>query len=148
MRAIRDALDQVCDELQMPDDPQIMPVRNVQHLATPVRGRLRGRPLRARPRRAPASRPRPSAAPARRALAAIREREGLDRGWYAGPVGWVDAAGDGEFAVALRSGCCCRRLAVLYAGGGIVADSDPGAEYAETALKLRPMLRGAGRASA
>jgi len=74
------------------------------------------------------------------ALRFIREREGLDRGWYAGPVGYVDRHGEGEFAVALRSALLRGHEATLFAGCGIVADSRPAAEYAETCLKLRPML--------
>ena len=75
----------------------------------------------------------------------ITELEGLDRGWYAGPVGWMDAAEDGEFCVALRSALLRDRTAHLYAGGGIVAASDPAAELAETELKLEatlPLLAG------
>ncbi len=74
------------------------------------------------------------------ALRMIREREELDRGWYAGPVGWVDAAGEGEFAVALRSALVHGSDALLFAGCGIVPGSDPASEYAESCLKLRPML--------
>jgi isochorismate synthase EntC len=74
------------------------------------------------------------------ALDWIREREGIDRGWYAGPVGWLDARGDGDFAVAIRSALLDQRGATLFAGCGIVGDSDPEAEYAESELKLRPML--------
>ena len=70
----------------------------------------------------------------------ITELEGLDRGWYAGPVGWMDAAEDGEFCVALRSALLRDRTAHLFAGGGIVADSDPAAELAETELKLEALL--------
>ncbi len=66
--------------------------------------------------------------------------EGLDRGWYAGPVGWTDAAGDGEFCVALRCALVRGRLAHLYAGCGIVRDSDPVAELAETEVKLGALL--------
>ncbi len=64
----------------------------------------------------------------------------MDRGWYAGPVGWMDAAEDGEFCVALRSALLRDRTAHLYAGAGIVADSDPAAELAETELKLEALL--------
>ena len=64
----------------------------------------------------------------------------MDRGWYAGPVGWMDATEDGEFCVALRSALLRDRTAHLYAGAGIVADSDPEAELAETELKLDAML--------
>ena len=70
----------------------------------------------------------------------IGELEDLDRGWYAGPIGWMDAAEDGEFCVGLRSALLRDRTAHLYAGGGIVADSDPEAELAETELKLEALM--------
>ena len=75
------------------------------------------------------------------ALALIARLEPFDRGPYAGPVGWVDARGDGAFAVALRGAELRGDTAVLRAGAGIVAGSDPDAEWAETAAKLEPMLR-------
>ena len=75
------------------------------------------------------------------ALAEIRDNEQLDRGWYAGPIGWIDKDGHGEFAVALRSGLIDGNKATLFAGCGIVADSDPDNEYAESRLKLKVMLR-------
>ncbi|HET9014291.1 MAG TPA: chorismate-binding protein, partial [Thermomicrobiaceae bacterium] len=78
--------------------------------------------------------------PIEAALAHIRAHEGLDRGWYAGPVGWVGPDGGGEFAVALRSALVRGREASLFAGGGVMGNSDPDAEYAETKAKLRPML--------
>lgn len=144
VRAIRDALTPVCDEVLMPDTPQIMRIRNLQHLATPVRARLRGDrcalDLVAHLHPTPAVGGIPRAA----ALVAIREREGFGRGWYAGAVGWVDGQGGGEFAVALRSALILPGLAILYAGAGIMGDSDPHAEYAETALKLRPMRAALG----
>jgi isochorismate synthase EntC len=74
------------------------------------------------------------------ALALIRERECLDRGWYAAPLGWVDARGQGEFVVGLRSAVVRDGTATLFAGCGIVGDSDPDTEYAELGWKLRPML--------
>ncbi len=75
------------------------------------------------------------------AVATIAELEPFDRGRYAGPVGWVDAAGDGEWAIALR----CAQVdesghVTAWAGAGIVADSDPAAELAETELKFRPIV--------
>lgn len=76
----------------------------------------------------------------------IRETESFDRGWYASPVGWFDATGDGEFAVAIRSGVAGGREATLFAGNGIVADSDPAAEWDEVRLKYRPILDELGRA--
>ena len=70
----------------------------------------------------------------------IRETETFERGWYAAPVGWFDAEGDGEFAVAIRSGLVGGRTATLFAGNGIVGDSDPDAEWEEVQLKYRPIL--------
>jgi isochorismate synthase EntC len=70
----------------------------------------------------------------------MSELEGLDRGWYAGPVGWMDAAEDGEFCVAIRSALLRDRIAHVFAGNGIVADSDPAAELAETEVKLGALL--------
>ena len=71
------------------------------------------------------------------ALETIRDAETFDRGWYAAPVGWFDAAGDGTFAVAIRSGLAREHAAHLYAGAGIVADSDPDTEWDEIQLKFR-----------
>ncbi|WP_251330561.1 isochorismate synthase [Haloplanus pelagicus] len=78
--------------------------------------------------------------PPERALATIRETEPFDRGWYAAPVGWVDAAGNGTFAVAIRSALARDTSATLFAGVGIVADSDPDREWDEVQLKYRPIL--------
>ncbi|MFB6143534.1 MAG: isochorismate synthase MenF [Halorientalis sp.] len=78
--------------------------------------------------------------PPERAGEVIRETESFDRGWYAAPVGWFDAAGDGEFAVAIRSGVARGTSATLFAGCGIVADSDPQAEWEEVRPKYRPIL--------
>jgi isochorismate synthase EntC len=74
------------------------------------------------------------------AVAAIAELEAMDRGWYAGPVGWMDATEDGEFCVALRSALLRDREAHLYAGVGVVAGSDSAAELAETEVKLSALL--------
>jgi salicylate biosynthesis isochorismate synthase/menaquinone-specific isochorismate synthase len=74
------------------------------------------------------------------AVPLIPALEGLDRGWYAGPVGWTDANEDGEFCVALRCALLRDRVARCYAGVGVVADSDPAAELAETEMKLAALL--------
>jgi menaquinone-specific isochorismate synthase len=74
------------------------------------------------------------------ALQTIRETEAFDRGWYAAPIGWVDAAGNGTFAVGIRSAVATERSATLFAGAGIVEDSDPDREWDEVQLKYRPML--------
>ena len=76
----------------------------------------------------------------RAALEAERETEPFDRGWYAAPVGWIDAAGNGAFAVAIRSAVARPRRATLFAGVGLVADSDPDREWDEVQLKYRPIL--------
>ncbi|WP_251343446.1 isochorismate synthase [Haloplanus halophilus] len=78
--------------------------------------------------------------PPERALATIRETEPFDRGWYAAPVGWVDAAGNGTFAVAIRSALSRDTSTTLFAGVGVVADSDPDREWDEVQLKYRPIL--------
>jgi len=74
----------------------------------------------------------------------IDENEAFDRGWYAGPIGWLGADGDGELMVALRCGLVSGRRATLFAGCGIVADSDPAREWEESGLKLRTMIAALG----
>jgi menaquinone-specific isochorismate synthase len=126
--------------VQAESEPGLVKVANIQHLGTPIHAQL------AEPRSAIdlAGRLHPTPAvggePRDVALRAISELEGLDRGWYAGPVGWMDAAEDGEFCVALRSALLRDRTAHLFAGAGIVADSRPDAELAETELKLGALL--------
>ena len=127
--------------VQQSDEPVVIKVANIQHLATPIHAQL------AEPHSAlelagllhptPAVGPEPAGVEGERMIA---ELEGMDRGWYAGPVGWMDAAEDGEFCVALRSALLRDRTAHLYAGAGIVADSDPAAELAETEIKLAALL--------
>ena len=78
------------------------------------------------------------------ALALLDEHEGFDRGWYAGPVGWLGADGDGELCVALRCGIVDRTNATLFAGCGIVADSDPDLEWEESRIKLRAVISALG----
>jgi isochorismate synthase len=121
-------------------EPALVKVANIQHLATPIRAQL-AQPLDAiellelmHPTPAVGGEP---PARARRLIPAL---EGLDRGWYAGPVGWADAAGDGEFCVALRCALLRGRVARCYAGVGVVRDSDPAAELAETEVKLQALL--------
>src|SRR5215218_11348472 len=126
--------------VQAAPEPGLVKVANIQHLGTPIHAQL------AEPKSAVdlAGRLHPTPAvggePRERALVAIAELETLDRGWYAGPVGWMDAAEDGEFCVALRSALLRDRTAHLFAGAGIVADSRPDAELAETELKLGALL--------
>ncbi len=121
-------------------EPVVVRVANIQHLATPIRAQLVG-PMQA-VELAGALHPTPAVGgePRERALDLIPAFEGLDRGWYAGPLGWTAASGDGEFCVALRCAVLRERMARLYAGCGIVRDSDPSAELAETEVKLQALL--------
>lgn len=142
VRELRSALAGVCEELRVPEAPELLRLDGIQHLHTPIEGRLGG----ARPMRSLelADRLHPSpaiaGAPRRAALAWIREHEGLDRGGYAGGVGWIHPGGDGELAVALRTVLLHGDDATLHAGAGIVPGSDPDAELEETRLKLRAGL--------
>jgi isochorismate synthase len=121
-------------------EPEIVKVTNIQHLATPIVAQL------AQPRSAVELagmlHPTPAVGgePWPAAEAAIAALEQMDRGWYAGPIGWMDATEDGEFCVALRSALLRDREAHLYAGVGVVAGSDPAAELAETEVKLGALL--------
>jgi isochorismate synthase len=143
--AIRALLAPVADRLEVAPRPSVMTLRHVQHLVTGVEGTLRE----AHGLLALAERLHPTPAvggePRALALALIDEHEGFDRGWYAGPVGWLGADGDGELCVALRCGIVDRTRATLFAGCGIVADSDPDREWDESRIKLRAVAAALGR---
>ncbi len=142
VRSVADALAPHCSSTNVPDSPFVLHLPNVMHLATDVTGVVRD----GASSLALAAALHPSAAvcgtPTEAARELIRELEGLDRGRYAGPVGWIDADGDGEWGIALRCAAVDpqdpARLQ-LFAGCGIVAGSDPEAELAESAAKLVPM---------
>lgn len=123
--------------------PELAHLADVSHLATVIDGRADREPRPSALEIACALHPTPAVGgtPRDEALRALRELEGFDRGRYAGPVGWVDASGDGEWAVALRCGELDGTHARLFAGAGIVSGSDPDAEWDETEVKLEPMLR-------
>jgi salicylate biosynthesis isochorismate synthase len=122
------------------EEPVIVKMTNIQHLATPIRAQL-ARPVGA-VRLAGLLHPTPAVGgePFDVAGPLIPALEGLDRGWYAGPVGWTDTNEDGEFCVALRCALLRGALARCYAGVGVVRDSDPAAELAETDVKLAALL--------
>jgi menaquinone-specific isochorismate synthase len=148
VESVARALEPFCSGMNVPDAPYVLELPNVLHLASDVTAvahpdvsalRLAGELH-------------PSAAvcgtPTAAARALIAELEHLDRGRYSGPVGWLDGRGDGEFAIALRCGCLDRsdrRRMTVYAGCGIVAESEPAEEYAETEAKLLPMHQVLGR---
>ncbi|MGE3075021.1 MAG: isochorismate synthase MenF [Dehalococcoidia bacterium] len=137
--AIASGIGPFCSSVEHPTVPAVVRMANIQHLKTPFEGKLLpGTTLldiaaSLHPTPAVGGSPRPEA------LHAIDALEGLDRGWYAGPIGWMDFAGEGEFAVGLRSGLLSPGCARIYAGAGIMADSSPENEYAETETKLRPL---------
>jgi len=135
------ALRPLCGSLDVPETPGVLALHNVSHLASDVYGKL--------DRDDPASLLRLAAAvhptaavggtPRDAAVALIAELEGMDRGRYAGPVGWMDADGDGELGIALRCAQLDGPVARLFAGCGVVADSDPDTEVREAAAKLLPV---------
>ena len=144
VRSVADALAPLCSSTNVPESPFVLHLSNVMHLATDVTGVLSDNS-------SPAdifdlvSRLHPSAAvcgtPTEIAKRAIDEIEGISRGRYAGPIGWIDANGDGELGIALRCGQIGNdgKSIRIYAGCGIVAGSDPEREYAESQAKLLPM---------
>ena len=144
VRSVADALAPLCSSMNVPESPFVLHLSNVMHLATDVNGVLSDSS-------SPAdifdlvSRLHPSAAvcgtPTDLAQRTIDEIEGISRGRYAGPIGWIDANGDGELGIALRCGQISpdEKSIRIYAGCGIVAGSDPEREYAESQAKLLPM---------
>ncbi len=142
VRYLADALADCCDEVAVAREPVLLRTRTVQHLCTELTARRRpGAPVslldlvgRLHPT------PAVGGAPSEAALKWLADHESLERGWFAGPVGYVQSNGDGEFAVALRSALARGRTASAWAGAGIVARSQPIAEFTETELKLRTVL--------
>ncbi len=138
-RRIARALQPVSVWVTAAPEPVVVKVANIQHLAAPIRAQLASSigaiELVGRLHPTPAVGAEPASA-----LSVIPALEGFDRGWYAGPVGWTDASGDGEFCVALRCALLRGAVARCYAGCGIVRDSDPAAELAESEVKLQVML--------
>jgi isochorismate synthase len=142
VRCVLTGLARHCEALSAPQAPGLLRTDGIQHLHTPIEGRLRD-PSRTTVLDLVAElHPTPAVggAPREDALAWLRSHEGLERGWYAGPLGWLTPEGEGEFTVALRSMLLRGAEATLYAGAGIVAGSDPEAELVETRLKLRTAL--------
>jgi menaquinone-specific isochorismate synthase len=142
--AIREKLGQLTTTLSIPAEPQIYRLSNIQHLYTPITGRLK-KPMGILPV-VEALHPTPAlgGSPRELALEIIRSAEPVPRGWYAAPIGWIDQNLDGAFGVAIRSAVTQDRRVWLYAGAGIVKNSIPQKEWDETALKFKPMLNALG----
>ena len=136
--SLADALRPLCTTLDVPEQPDVIALHNVSHLSSDVRGTLD--PTNPASLLELAEAVHPTAAvggtPREAALRLITELEGMDRGRYAGPVGWVDGSGDGELGIALRCAQLDGQVARLFAGCGIVADSDPHKEAREAAAKM------------
>lgn len=136
---IRDRLMPLTEALEIAP-PGLLKLKNIQHLHSPIHGRLKRAngilPL------VEALHPTPALGgdPREVAMRLIRDLEPIPRGWYGAPVGWIDAALEGEFTVAIRSAVAQESRVWIYAGAGIVAESHPEPEWEETALKFRPML--------
>ncbi|MBM6618050.1 isochorismate synthase [Bacillus suaedaesalsae] len=137
-------LKSVCRAISKPDNPTIFKARDIQHLYTPIVGEVKDHvhlfEIVERLHPTPAL----GGFPQDKALEEIRTYEQLDRGWYAGPIGWMDGDGNGEFAVAIRSALFKQHEASLFAGCGIVAKSEASKEYEETMIKFKPMLNAIG----
>jgi menaquinone-specific isochorismate synthase len=141
VRSVADALEPHCSSMTVPETPFVLHLPNVMHLASDVAGVVHDSATVSSLQLAASLHP--SAAvggtPTSKAVALIAEIEGMDRGRYAGPVGWMDTTGDGEWGIALRSAEIDGNTVRLFAGCGIVADSDPEAELAETQAKFVPV---------
>ncbi|HEY7815135.1 MAG TPA: isochorismate synthase [Nakamurella sp.] len=139
VESLADTLRPFCTTLSVPAEPEVLRLRNVLHLATDVDGTLADDVSlltltgASHPTAAVGGTPRAAA------VSLITELEGMDRGRYAGPVGWIDSAGDGEFGIALRCAQVSGNSVRLFAGCGIMADSDPDSEVAEAGAKFVPI---------
>ena len=144
VREIVRALEPLAERIEKPSEPELHELRHVLHLRTRIEATLRGAPHLLEVVEHLHPTPAVGGAPTARALEWISTHERDERGWYAGPVGWFDAQGDGEMAVALRSGVLEAERAHLYVGAGIVEHSVPQAELAETRWKLATLLSALG----
>jgi menaquinone-specific isochorismate synthase len=144
VQALRENLAPLTAHLEIPATPELCLLNNIQHLLTPVHGQLSNGhgilPV------IQALHPTPAlgGTPRGVALPLIEQSEPLPRGWYGAPIGWLAPNGDGEFAVAIRSAVANQTRVRLYAGVGVVADSDPDKEWRETELKFQPILKALG----
>lgn len=141
---ISNAFQAVCEKVMIPSEPKLMKNRHIQHLFTPVKGISKEGTTIFEFVENLHPTPAMGGLPKEKAVARIREIEGLERGFYAGPLGWVDTYGNGEFAVGIRSALIQDNEASLFAGCGVVEDSTPESEFQETGIKFKPMLSALG----
>ena len=141
---INDVFNQYCEEVKVPSRPKLLKIRDIQHLHTPISGKVKNSASLFQLIEALHPTPAMGGVPREEAVTIIRESEQMNRGYYAAPIGWINTEGDGEFAVGIRSALLEKEHAYLYAGGGIVAESSSLEEFEETRVKFRPMLRTLG----
>src|SRR5690606_7998217 len=141
VNAITNHLAQTACEISQPADPVILRLMNIQHLLTPISGMLNDESVGIL-HLARLLHPTPAmgGVPVERALSFLRRAEPVPRGWYAAPIGWIDANSNGTFAVAIRSAVTQHNRAWSDARAGIVESCKPDHEWAQTALKFRPMI--------
>ena len=141
---IQEALQTECNAVSVPNTPNLMKIKHIQHLYTPVTAECDKQLsiLRLVEKLHPT--PALGGLPQKEAVKWIAEHESLERGFYAAPIGWIDVYGNGEFAVGIRCALLQGKEASLFAGCGIVKDSTPEAEYEETWIKFQPMLNALG----
>lgn len=147
VREITRSLAPLTDALSHPPEPRIRRVRSLLHLETPFEGTMAPRATALEVLEAMHPTPAVGGIPRPEAMAWIMREEESPRGWYTGPVGWIDADGDAELVVAIRCGVVSGASAHVFSGAGIMADSDPASEYEETRLKQQPLLRALGLSS-
>ncbi|MGG0719734.1 isochorismate synthase [Robertmurraya massiliosenegalensis] len=141
---IKAAMEKACQKVELPNHPSLLKMRDIQHLYTPIIGTSLEESSLLQVVDSLHPTPALGGLPQREAVAKIRKIEELDRGFYAAPLGWLDYQGNGEFAVAIRCALIQGNEASLFAGCGIVQDSDANSEYVETNIKFRPMLSALG----
>jgi menaquinone-specific isochorismate synthase len=140
VNAILKGLEPFCESLRSDEEPSVRELPNLLHMQTAIEGRLSEPTHVLSLVQALHPTPAVGGVPTDDAVAWIVDHETIQRGWYSAPIGWADSSGDGEFVVALRSGLLRDGKAWVYAGAGIMGDSDPQSEYAETELKMQALL--------
>ena len=138
--AIEERLTPFSDTINHPNSPGVKKLSNVQHLFTPITATIKQGVSRTEVMKSLHPTPAVGGYPREKAVEFIRQHEDFDRGWYAAPIGWINANGNGEFVVAIRSGLIMEKEVRFFAGCGIVQDSDPNKEWEETNMKFIPML--------
>lgn len=140
LEAIEENLEHYSDDVQHPKSPSVKKLSNVQHLYTPITAKIKDGVSRTELLKNLHPTPAVGGFPKDKAVSFIQKHEDFKRGWYASPIGWINAHGNGEFIVAIRSGLIKNDEVRFFAGCGIVKDSDPEKEWEETNLKFIPML--------